>query len=62
MLINPIFAQYADNSQDSNSIIDLMFLHTKAEEFNNHQIMLELRYPSDRALLLVLLTIKRNIF
>ena len=34
--INPVSTQYMDNSQNSNLIIDLMFLYAKSEGFNNH--------------------------
>ena len=34
--INPVFTQYVDNSQNSNLVIDLMFLYAKSEGFNNH--------------------------
>ena len=34
--INPVSTQYMDNSQNSNLVIDLMFLHAKLERLNNH--------------------------
>jgi len=34
--INPVSTQYVDNSQNSNLVIDLMFLYAKSEGFNNH--------------------------
>ena len=34
--INPVSTQYVDNSQNSNLVIDFMFLYTKSERFNNH--------------------------
>ena len=34
--INPVSTQYVDNSQNSNLVIDLMFLYAKSERFNNH--------------------------
>jgi len=36
--INPVSTQYVDNSQNSNLVIDFMFLYTKSERFNNHWI------------------------
>ena len=38
MLIDQILTHYVDNSQYSNSVLNLMFLHVNAEEFNNHSI------------------------
>ena len=34
--INPVSTQYVDNSQNSNLVIDLMFLYAKSEIFNNY--------------------------
>ena len=34
--INPVSTQYMDNSQNSNLVIDLLFLHAKLERLNNH--------------------------
>ena len=34
--INLVSTQYVDNSQNSNLVIDLMFLYAKSEGFNNH--------------------------
>ena len=34
--INLVSTQYVDNSQNSNLIINLMFLYAKSEGFNNH--------------------------
>jgi len=34
--INLVSTQYVDNSQNSNLVIDLMFLYVKSEGFNNH--------------------------
>ena len=38
-----------NNSQDSNSAINLIFLHAESEKFNNHQISSNLQGPSDHA-------------
>ena len=42
-----------DNSQDSNSVLDLIFLHANAEEFNNHMISLDFQSLSDHTSLSV---------
>ena len=36
--INLVSTQYVDNSQNSNLIIDLIFLYAKSERFNNNWI------------------------
>jgi len=41
--------QYADNFQDSNLVLDLMFLHANTEEFNNYSILTNFQGPSDHA-------------
>jgi len=33
--------RYSDNTQDSNLVLDLMFLHSNSMEYNNHSIHLE---------------------
>ena len=58
--INPVLTWYVDNSQDANSVIDLIFLCTKSEKFDNHQIMLELHSSPDYASLSVSITIKEE--
>jgi len=60
MPINLVLTWYTDNPQDSNSVIDLMFLYADLEQFNNYQIMLELYSPSDHALIFVSVTIKEE--
>ena len=51
--INIVPTWYVDNPQDSNSAINLIFVHAESEEFNNHQISSNLQGPSDHAPLLV---------
>jgi len=41
--------RYSNNSQDSNSVLDLVFLHLNSMEHNNHHIYLEWRLTSDHA-------------
>ena len=49
-----------DNSQDSNSVLDLIFLHVNAEEFNNHMISLDFQSLSDYTSLSVYIIIKKE--
>jgi len=49
-----------DNSQDSNSVIDLMFLYAESKEFNNYCISPDLQRSSNHASLLVLIIIKEE--
>jgi len=41
--INQVLTQYADNSQDSKSVLDLMFFQVDIGEFNNYQILFDLQ-------------------
>jgi len=55
-LLNPtnyIATRYLDNDDTSNLVIDLMFLRSNSSELNNHFILLESKFPSDHALLVV---------
>ena len=58
--INSIPTQYADNTQDSNLVIDLMFLWPNHREFDWHQIILELCKLSDHASLVVSIAINEE--
>jgi len=49
-----------DNSQDSNSVIDLMFLYAESKEFHNYCISPDLQSPSNHTSLLVLIIIKEE--
>ena len=51
--INPISTRYSDNCNNSNSVIDLMFLRPNFIELNNYLILPELWYLSDYASLVV---------
>jgi len=55
--INQVSTHYSDNINDTNSVIDLMFLRPNSLEINNHTICPELCYPSDYALLIVNISI-----
>ena len=58
--INPIPTWYADNTQDSNLVINLMFLQPNYGEFDWHQIILELCKPLDHAPLVILIAINKE--
>ena len=58
--INLVPIKYTDNSNDSNSIIDLMFFRDYFERFNTHSILLDMRGPSDHVLLIVDITIQEK--
>ena len=51
---------YTNNSQDSNSVLDLEFLHVNMEEFNSHSILPDLQGPSDLASLSVHIIIEEE--
>ena len=51
---------YTNNSQDSNSVLDLEFLHVNMEEFNSHSILPDLQGPSDLASLSVHIIIEKE--
>ena len=58
--IIPVFMWYLNSSQDSSLILDLIFLRTGLEEFNNHIISPNLQSLSDYTLLLVSIIIKEE--
>jgi len=60
--INQVLTQYVDNSQDSNLVIDLIFLWADAEKFNNHQILPDLWSPSDYTFYWYILSLKKKSF
>jgi len=45
--------RYFDNSKNSNSVIDLIFLKPNSLELDNHSILSKSQYPSDYAPLVV---------
>jgi len=51
---------YANNLNDSNSVIDLMFLWANSIEFDNYFILLDLHSSSDCASLIVDIFIKKE--
>ena len=54
-----VSTQYADNSNNSNSVIDLMFLQANSSEFNNHSILPDLWSSLDYASLTVNIIINK---
>ena len=51
--IHPRPTRFANNPQDSNSVINLMFINPQNRGYNNHTIIEHHRFPSDHAPLLV---------
>ena len=58
--VNQIPNQYADNPNNSNSVIDLIFLRADSEEFNNHSIIPNLRNPLYHTLLTISIIINKE--
>jgi len=50
---NQVLTRYSDNPNDSNSVINLMFLCPDIEKFDNHTIYSEWRMSLDHASLIV---------
>jgi len=57
---NQVSNRYSDNSQDSNSVIDLMFLCCRSSEMNNHSIYPEWQLISDYAPLTIVIPIVKE--
>jgi len=58
--IKQVPIQYTDNANNSNLVINLMFLRTNAEEFKNYSIHLDLRSSSNYTSLIVNITINKG--
>jgi len=58
--INQVPMRYLDNLNDSNSVIDLIFLQVNSEEINMHSILLNLWSLSDHVSLTVNITINKE--
>jgi len=54
---NQVSTRYSDNQNNSNLVIDLMFLQSRLSELNSHTIYSEWRLLSDHVLLTVDITI-----
>jgi len=61
MPIDQVLIQYTDISQDTNSVLDLMFLYANAQKFNNYSILTNIQGLSDHAPLSVHIIIKEEI-
>jgi len=51
--INLVSTRYTDNPNNSDSIIDLIFLRDHSEEFNTHLILPDMRGSFNYALLII---------
>jgi len=59
---NQVPTGYSDNTNDANSVIDLMFLRPNFSEINNHTICPKLQYSLDHAPLTVDIPSSRSLF
>jgi len=57
---NQVSTRYSNNTNESNSVINFMFLRPNSLELDNYMIYLELRYSSDYALLTVNISIDKE--
>jgi len=60
ILVNQVSTQYANNPNDSNSVIDFMFLTANSEKFNNYSIIPNLRSFLDHTLLTISIIINKE--
>ena len=58
--INQVPTRYSDNDNNSNSVIDLMFLCCNSSELNNHSIHPNWHLTSDHALLMITIPINEE--
>jgi len=54
---NQVLTRYSDNAHDSNSVIDLMFLHNSSNKLDNHLIHPDWRLLSDHIPLTIIIPI-----
>ena len=57
---NPVLTRYSNTIGESDSVIDLIFLHSGLSELNNHMIHLDWWLTSDHALLTVTISIEEE--
>ena len=55
-----VLMRYADNQDNSNSVIDLIFLRPTSEEFDNHSIHADWRLSSNHVPLMVKISISEE--
>jgi len=58
--INPGPTRFVDNQQDSNSVLDLVFMNPNNSGFNKHILKPEIRLPSDHVPLFIEVSIKEE--
>jgi len=61
-LLNLLLLGFSDNTQDSDSVLDLVFLHPNSSEIDNHHIHPEWRLTSDHAPITVNIWFLKNKF
>jgi len=57
---NPIPTRYSDTSGESDSVINLMFLHSRSSKLNSYLIHLSWRLTSNHALLTIIIPIEEE--
>jgi len=57
---NPIPTRYSDTSEESDSVINLMFLHCGSSKLNSHSIHLSWRLTSDHTSLTITIPIEKE--
>ena len=57
ILVNPVSTRYPNNNQDSNSVLDLMFLRFGSAELSNHYIYPNWQLALDHILLTITIPI-----
>ena len=57
---NQVSTRFSDNLNDSNLVIDLLFIHLNSLKFDNHIIHLEWKLSSDHALLTIDIVIDKE--
>ena len=58
--VHQVLSCYADNINDFNSVINLMFLQLDSVEVDNYLILPEFRYPSNHTPLMVNISVSEE--